>query len=125
MRRLLQIAAFSWLALVVSDAVLHGAGPLKMDVSPSVSRAPAVLTVRVVVQAGNEDRYLQVVAESPTFYRSSEIQLEGTKSTPLNVFEFRNVPTGLYQITGVLVDAHGPRANISRLVKVEPSVGSR
>jgi len=95
-----------------------------MQLSPSVARAPALLTIRVIVESAADNRRLQVVAESPEFYRSSEIQLDGANSTPLQVFEFRNLPTGLYQVTGVLVGVNGPRASVSRLAKVEPSFGS-
>jgi hypothetical protein len=96
-----------------------------MQVSPSITRAPALVTVRVSVDASPENRSLQIIASSATFYRSSEIQLDGTHAAPLNVFEFRNLPTGLYQVTGVLVGEHGPRATISKLAKVEPAFGSR
>jgi len=117
--------AFSWAIFLLMAATLDSASPLQMQVSPSVSRAPAVVTVRVMVNAGPEDKALQVVAESPSYYRASAVQLEGTQSEAVNVFEFRNLPSGMYQITGLLVDSNGPRATISRLAKVEPGLGSR
>jgi hypothetical protein len=119
------------LALVSAGCVLVGANALsgtellRMQVSPAVARAPALVTVRVTVEAAAENRLLQVVAESPTFYRSSEVPIDGRNASPLQVFEFRNLPTGLYQITGVLVGTQGPRAMVSRLAKVESAPGSR
>jgi hypothetical protein len=41
----------------------------------------------------------------------------------LNVFEFRNLPAGLYQVTGVLLGSRGRRATVSRLARVEPPFG--
>ena len=41
------------------------------------------------------DRALRVVAESDTFYRSSEVQLDGADSDGVNTFEFRDLPSGL------------------------------
>jgi hypothetical protein len=41
----------------------------------------------------------------------------------LSDFEFRNLPAGLYEITGVVVDARGGRSTVSRLAKVEPGLG--
>ena len=121
-----RIAAFSAFILLLAVPTLGGGvTPLKMDVSPSVSRAPAAVRVRVLVNAAPEDRTLRVVAESDTFYRSSEVQLDGADSDGVNTFEFRDLPSGLYQVTGVLVNAHGARATVSRLVKVEPGFGSR
>ena len=94
-----------------------------MRVSPAVAMAPAFLTVRVNVEAAAENRLLQVVAESPDFYRSSEIHLDGAQAAPIAVFEFRNLPSGLYQVTGVLVGVNGPRATVGGLAKVQPSPG--
>jgi hypothetical protein len=112
-----------WLMLAASP--LSGGEPLRMQLFPAVAREPAVLTVRVTVEAADENRVLQVVAESPTFYRSSEVQVDGKRSAPLNVFEFRNVPTGVYHVTSVLIGSHGQRATAFRVARVEPAVGSR
>ncbi|SRR5713101_8214647 len=117
------IAVFLAFALLVASDTLHGGAPLQMRVSPAVARAPAVLTLRVSVQSAAENRMLQVVAESPDFYRSSEIQIDGANTPPLNVFEFRNLPTGTYRVTGVLVGVNGRRAMISQLARVEPTFG--
>lgn len=117
------IAVCSFACLLAAAGSLDGGDAMRMQVSPAVARAPALLKVSVTVPSGSENRLLQVVAESPTFYRSSEVQVHGEQDTPLNVFEFRNLPTGLYQITGVLVGTHGQRATVSKLVKIEPAVG--
>jgi hypothetical protein len=118
-----RIAVCSLVCVLNAGGSVHGGEAMRMQVSPSVARAPALLTVSITVAAASENRRLQVVAESPTFYRSSEIEVHGEQATPLNVFEFRNLPTGLYQITGVLVGARGQRAMASKLVKIEPAVG--
>jgi hypothetical protein len=103
---------------------LNGGEALRMQVSPAISRAPAVLTVRVTVEPAADNRTLEIIAESSGFFRSSQVQLEGEHGAPLNVFQFRNLPTGFYQVTGVLVGVHGPRATVMRIAKVEPSPGS-
>jgi hypothetical protein len=68
---------------------------------------------------------LHVVAESPEFYTSSEVDLPGEHAPALTVFEFRNLPAGLHEITGVVVDTRGGRSTVSRLAKVEPGLGGR
>jgi hypothetical protein len=102
---------------------LSGNDTLKMQVWPAISREPAVLTVRVSVEPSADNRMLQIVAESSSFYRRSEVQIDGEHSAPLNVFEFRNLPTGLYQVTSVLIGPHGQRATAIRVAKVEPATG--
>src|SRR5574342_83192 len=107
-------------SVLLTGSRLAGDEPLRMQLSPAVAREPAVLTIRVLVEAAEDNRMLQVVAESPTFYRSSEVQIDGDHATPLNVFQFRNLPTGLYQVTSILIGSHGRRATASRQARVEP-----
>src|SRR5215470_1245529 len=109
MLRTLQVAV-ALAALCAQSSGLEGGDAIRMQVTPALSVAPAFLTVRVRVEAAAENRGLQVVAESADFYRSSEVQLEGDRGESLSVFEFRNLPSGTYQITGVLVGSNGPRA---------------
>ena len=111
--------------LLVGVTTLNSAAALKMEVSPTMSRAPAVLRVRVMVAPASDDRALHVVAESANYYRSSAVELDGSDSDALQVFEFRDLPAGMYQITGTIVDGHGPRATATRLARVEPTFGGR
>jgi hypothetical protein len=118
-----RIAAFVVFSVVAATQTLNAREPLRMQVSPAVARAPAMLTVRVSLETADDNRLLQVVAESADFYRSSEIQIDGAHTPPLSVFEFRNLPTGVYYVTGVLVGVHGRRARVSRVATVEPQYG--
>jgi hypothetical protein len=102
---------------------LSGNDALKMQVWPAIQREPAVLTVRVSVEPSADNRMLQIVAESSSYFRRSEVQMDGERSAPLNVFEFRNLPTGLYQVTSALIGPHGQRATATRVAKVEPATG--
>jgi hypothetical protein len=108
---------------VYLGATLDAGQPLRMQVSPAVARAPADLVVRVSVDADAGDRFLRVIAESADFYRSSEISIDGERTPPMNVFEFRNLPPGMYHVTGVLVGVNGRRAAVSKLATVEPPFG--
>ena len=110
--------------LLLAASTLNGGEPLRIRVSPPVALAPGFLTVRVTIEAAAENRGLEVVAESADYYRSSEVQLEGERTSHLKVFEFRNLPAGLYYATGVLRGTHGPRAMASGLAKVQPSPGN-
>ncbi len=116
---------FGLCAFGLVPSALNGGEALQMQVSPAVQRAPAMLTVRVMVESSSENRRLQVVAESESFYRSSEVEIDGANSSPLRVFQFRGLPTGRYEITGLLVGTQGRRAMISRVAEVVPSPGER
>jgi hypothetical protein len=116
---------FGFCGFSLAPSALNGGEALQMKVSPAIQRAPAMLTVRIMVESSDDNRLLQVVAESPTFYRSSEVQIDGANSSPLRVFQFRGLPTGRYEVTGVLVGTQGRRAMISRVAEVVPSPGER
>jgi len=106
-------------------ATVRGNERLRMQVTPAVSLEPAVLTVRVSVEPSADNRFLQTIAESPDMYRSSEVPINGERAAPLNVFEFRNLPAGLYRVTSVLTGASGRRSTAFGLARVESSVGNR
>lgn len=97
---------------------------LAMRVSPSVALEPALLTIRTMIEADPDNRRLEIVAESAAFYRSSWVQLDGASAPRLNVFEFKNLPTGTYDVTSVLVGSAGQRAIVSRVFRVEQAAGS-
>ena len=107
-------------------AALRGNEALQMEVTPAIQREPAIVTVRVNVEASSENRTLQVTAKSPNASKTSQVPIDGANDpTPLKVFQFRDLPPGLYEITGVLLGPQGPRATVVRLAKIEPGTGSR
>src|SRR5688500_16079454 len=80
---------------------------LAIRVSPSVAFAPANLVVRTQVTADRANRAIEVIAESPEFYRSSEMQLDGDRSPRTSIFEFRSLPVGSYVVRAVLKGTGG------------------
>ena len=106
-------------------AAPSGAGDrLAMRLSPAAAVEPGVLTVQTVVETDAENRALAIVAQSADWYRSSWIELAGEEAPRLNVFQFRNLPTGTYEVTSILVGAAGERAAVSRMFRVAPATGS-
>ena len=87
--------------ILISGAV--GANDrLEMKVSPAVAFAPANLSVQATIEADSGNRSIEIIAESPEFYRSSEIQLDGESAPRTTIFQFRSLPTGEYSVRGVL-----------------------
>jgi hypothetical protein len=80
---------------------------LSMRVSPSVAFAPANLIVRAIIPAAAENRAVEISAESPEFYRSSEVQLDGDRAPRTSVFEFRSLPPGSYEVKATLRGSAG------------------
>ena len=112
--------------LMVTATLRAGAGEvMTVSVSPAVAFAPATLVVRAKIEADARNRTVEIVAESPSFYRSSEIELDGDKAPRTNVFEFRAVPPGTYDVKATLRDASGqPRASVRSTVNIIAAGGS-
>src|ERR1700741_3302353 len=99
------------LALVTRPA---GAGDhLNLAVSPSHAFAPALLRVQVRIAPSVENRTLEIIADSATFYRSSEIQLEGDRSPATFNLEIKAVPEGDYRVVGILRDGAAHQRSIA------------
>jgi hypothetical protein len=99
----------TWFAALLLAAALplEANQAITMTVSPRHSLAPTNLSVRLRIEPDADNRVLQVVADSGGFYRSSEISLDGERSARSAVVEFRDVPSGEYEVYGVLLDAAG------------------
>jgi hypothetical protein len=97
---------------------------LTLTVSPAVAFAPATLVVRAHIGSDSRNRAVEIVAESPEFYRSSEVQLDGDNAPVTNTFEFRSLPSGTYEIKATLIDSGGqPRASARSSVNIIASGG--
>lgn len=123
MRKLAMLAAAACTCLLAGPDTLDGGQPLNLQVSPTTAAAPAFVRVRAAVEASDDNRALEIVAQSPEFFRSSRVSLDGRHAPRLSVFEYGNLPPGLYEIRGILVGTGGKRASVARLVNVVPAPG--
>ena len=65
-----------------------------------------------MIEADQDNRAVEIIAESADFYRSSEIQLEGDKAPRTTNFEFRSLPPGTYEVRALLIGTGGRAARI-------------
>lgn len=86
---------------------------LSIRVSPAMTMAPAFVIVRAVIESDQDNRALDVIAESDDFYTSSQVPLNGTQSPRTKEVRFEGLPAGSYQITAILVGSRGHRAAVS------------
>jgi hypothetical protein len=104
--------------LCLGGGSIHGTEMLTIRVSPAVSSAPAVVTVRAFVEAHADNRALDIIAESRDFYTSSQVTLNGADSPRLNEIHFRSLPEGNYAVTVILMGSRGRRALLTRRILV-------
>ena len=105
---------FCGLLLVASASSLGAAEQMTMKVSPEVAYAPADLVVQASIEASPDNRAIEVVVDSPDFYRSSLIELEGERAPRTTVFKLRNLPGGRYVVTTRLLGVAGQLRSTAR-----------
>ena len=111
------------LTILAAAVAPVGAGErVDLHVTPWVSFAPADLRVRAMVDANSDNRFLEIIAESDTFYRSSEVELAGQSAPRTTVVEFRSLPGGEYNVRAVVKGVNGrPLAVTQQAVRVVPA----
>lgn len=107
------------LLLLTAVSSLGAVERLRLKVTPSVAFAPATLIVRTTIEPDAQNRAVEIVAESPDFYRSSEIELEGDRSPRTTTLEFRSLPAGTYEVSATLI---GPGSAVRARTEQEVDV---
>jgi len=97
---------------------------LQLQVTPAVSLAPAYVVVRAIVEHDPENRQLEIVADSESFYRRSVVDLDGAQAPKVNELQLIDLPSGEYDVTAALYTANGQRTLARRTIEVM-SLGSR
>jgi hypothetical protein len=98
---------------------------LTLRVTPNISSAPTTLVVRAYVEPDPGNRRLRIEADNGSFYRSSEIPLDGDNAPMLTEFRFKSLPSGHYTVMATLIDAEGKKTVARRNAIVLPRGGER
>jgi hypothetical protein len=96
-----RVVLFSFLILALTTVGTAG-DKLSLRVSPAVAFAPANLTIRAMIEADPGNQLVTIAAESPDFYRSSEIPLNGDRAPRTTMYELRGIPSGTYEVKATL-----------------------
>lgn len=108
--------------------LLGGAGvtadeKLTLRVTPNVSSAPSTVVVRARIAKNAQNRVLQIGADSGTFYRSSEVQLDGESAPLVTEVRLKNLPSGEYTVVAVLLDQTGRKTVVRQTALVLSAPG--
>jgi hypothetical protein len=87
---------------------------LNARVRPAVAFAPATVRIEVLVGADDDNRVLQIVADSGEYLRSSVIPLEGAKAPRFHSITYRGMPAGRYEVQVSLLAPNGTVRAIER-----------
>lgn len=89
-----------------------------VSITPLVAFAGADLRVVVRVLPDAANRRLQLSVDAPTFYASTERQLDGLSGARAHTFSLQELPAGEYEITAVIEGDRGVRTRLTRSFKV-------
>ncbi len=118
MRGRLLFAALTTLGLAAATNDTTANERLSLRVTPNVSSAPGTVIVQTTVVKDPDNRWLQIEADSGTFYRSSAIQLDGDKAPRITEIRLNNLPSGNYTVVAVLKNNLGEETVARRTVIV-------
>lgn len=104
--------------LLAGTAGINAGDKLNLQVTPTVSNAPSTVLVRARVAKDPHNRMLQIGADSGTFYRSSQIQLDGEHAPLVTEIHLKNLPSGEYTVVAVLLDEMGQRTTVRQTAVV-------
>jgi len=90
------------------------AATVKIRVSPATAYAPATLLVQVLVEHSEDNRAVRVVADSGSYFSSSEVQLDGVDAPGARSVTFHNLPAGDYELRGELLGINGKVRGMAR-----------
>ena len=96
-------------------------GKLQLQLSPTITMAPAYVTVRAIVEHNSENRMLEIVADSASFYRRSVVDLDGDRAPKVNELRLIDIPGGEYDVSATLYDMHGDKTVVRRTLMVSGS----
>jgi hypothetical protein len=91
---------------------------LALRVTPNVSNAPGTVIIKATVTPNAANRILSIEADSGSFFRSSEVQLDGDRAPLVTEMSIRDLPSGEYTVAAELRDNIGGRTIVRRTVIV-------
>lgn len=118
MERSIALAAVITIGLLAASGSSAASEKLSLRVSPNVSSAPGTVIVRATVAKDADNRLLRIEADSGTFYRSSDIPLDGDTAPLVTEVLFKSLPSGEYTVVAVLRNSLGQETVVRRTVLV-------
>jgi len=84
--------------------------PLSLQLSPKAALAGTYVQARIRVHPDVQNRLLRISVESPNYFRSSDVMLNGADAAATHVVPWRARPAGSYAVVAVVYGVEGERA---------------
>ena len=110
---------------LLTIAVIRGsaADVVAIHINGHYFAEPAVIEVTVNVEPDEANRTLRVEADGDSFFRSSEVTLDGVSEKRLHTVEFKNLPAGAYEVRAEVLSAKAVRGMATQDLEVMGTPG--
>ena len=123
MKTRIALAGAITIGLLAASGTTGATEKLTLRVTPNVSSAPSTVIVRATVARDAGNRWLLIEADSGSFYRSSQIPLDGDTAPLVTEVLFKSLPSGEYTVVAVLRNNMGEETVVRRTALVLSKFG--
>lgn len=113
-------ARLSLIALLALVSLgVHAGEPLRVRVVPAFALNPADVMVETVIEPDVRNRGVEITVDSPNFFATSTVTLEGDRAPRVRATHFRQLPAGSYEVSATLVQDGGPRPKVAVILEIQ------
>jgi hypothetical protein len=92
--------------------------PLRLQVTPRAALAGTFVQALVRVHPHADNRLLRLTVESPSYFRSSDVTLNGADAAVSHFVPLRALPAGSYAVVAVVYGVDGERARSLQILEL-------
>jgi hypothetical protein len=105
--------------VLLAGVLSHAAdAPVTLAVRPSVLFAGRDVRATVRTPRDPRNRELRIVVEAADYYKSSDVQLDGTDAPATHQFNLQALPSGTYRVEAILTRDDGERRSATQCFAV-------
>jgi hypothetical protein len=94
---------------MLAAPIVRAEKELALRVTPQFCYEGCDVRVTVRVQPDAQNRALRIEADSPDYFRASQIELSGDSAARLHTLTLQSPPSGGYAVRAIVVRANGAR----------------
>jgi hypothetical protein len=103
-----------------ATGIQSDSSPLTMRVTPRLAWIGSAVRALVRISPDDRNRLLRITVDSPDYYRSTDVMLDGAEARRSHLLLLTSLPAGSYAIQAVVYGSSGERGRIEQKFDVIP-----
>jgi hypothetical protein len=120
LRTIIWVAGISAVLCIIGAAAVPAKDIVEIRMPGRYYSEPATVRIMIAVEPNEANRRLSVEADGESYFRSSDLTLDGDKGQRLHTVEFKNLPAGEYVVRASVWSS----ANVRGSAQQELTVGN-